>query len=78
MNAALKDIIKQRGHEQREIDDAKAQIDRLKDRITHLYECIEKKEHLVNDYDAIINHSREFLSKTITESIPQNEEEQHA
>lgn len=78
MEAALKEIIKQRKHEQREIDDAKSDINRMKDRITHLLECIEKKERLVNDYDAIINLSQEFLSKTITESIPQNEEEKHA
>ncbi|MFY0760233.1 hypothetical protein AB1K32_15285 [Metabacillus dongyingensis] len=75
MDAALKDIIKARNHYQREINEAYEKIERYKEQIQVLMDCIQKKELLVNSYDSIIEHSRLLLPKDITASIPQTEEE---
>lgn len=75
MEAALKDIIKARNHYQREINEAYEKIERYKEQIQVLMDCIQKKELLVNSYDAIIENSRLLLPKDITDSIPQTEEE---
>ncbi|MCD7034340.1 hypothetical protein LRR81_08840 [Metabacillus sp. GX 13764] len=71
---ALEHIVKQRNHEQREVDEAYGKIKDYQARIRTIEENIIKKEQLVSEYDAIIAHSEELLHKNPTDSVPQNEE----
>lgn len=75
MDAAFKEIIKARNHEQREINDAYDKIERYKEQIQVLMDAILRKEQLVNGYDAIIEHSRELLPKEDTEIVPKERTE---
>ncbi|OHR73965.1 hypothetical protein HMPREF3291_05110 [Bacillus sp. HMSC76G11] len=74
MDAAFKEIVKARNHGQREINEAYDRIERYKEQIQVLMDCIQKKELLVNDYDAIIEHSRLLLPKTNTDILSQDGE----
>lgn len=73
MEVALKDIIKARNHYQREINEAYEKIERYKEQIQVLMDCIQKKEQLISDYDCIIEHSRQLLKKD-NEDIISHEE----
>lgn len=69
MNAAFKEIVKSRNHEQREINEAYERIERYKEQIQVLTEAIQRKEQLVSGYDAIIEHSRKLLPKEDIEIV---------
>lgn len=70
MNAAIKEIVKTRGYEQRQIKEAYEKIEHHKGCIQVLLDSIQRKEQLVSEYDAIIKHSEQLLSKQLTDSIP--------
>ena len=75
MKTAFDDLVKTRKHTAREIEDAYTKIERYKENIQLLMDAIQRKEELLNGYDAIIKHSEQLLPKVFKNSIPQTEEE---